>query len=169
MGGDEASKREFAEHTYPFYSSDLLFLKPMLTGLLTVYDHGLRASDRVGVIGIGGLGHLALQFGKAMGMEMVAFTSTDSKKEEAKGFGASEVIPTKGVKEFKDVKKLDHLIVTTSGLPDFALYAAPFSTIVRGDLPKADTSPFCNRRPRSSRLPSRWSRQASRTSPRSPS
>ena len=47
-----------------------------------------KAGDRVGVIGIGGLGHLALQFGKAMGCEMVAL-SRSAEKEEARGFGAA--------------------------------------------------------------------------------
>ena len=57
-----------------------------------------------------------------MGMEMVVFSRTDSKREEAMKFGAAEFHATQDVKEFTGVAKLDHLLVTTSMLPDFALF-----------------------------------------------
>jgi len=46
----------------------------------------------VGIIGIGGLGHLAIQFGKALGADIVAITRTKDKEAECKEFGASKVI-----------------------------------------------------------------------------
>ena len=81
------------------------------------------AGDRVGVVGIGGLGHLAIQFANKLGATVVAFSSTDSKREEALAFGASEFYATKGVTSFGEelVKKIDHLLITTSELPDFEL------------------------------------------------
>ena len=98
---------------------------PLTCGGITVwqplYEHGLRAGDRVGVIGVGGLGHLAIQFAAKMGMEVVVFSTTDSKRDEAMEFGAAEFHATKGLTEFKDVHKIDHLLITTSVLPDFKL------------------------------------------------
>ena len=88
-------------------------------GALSVYN--VRSTDRVGVIGVGGLGHLAIQFAAKMGCEVVVFSGTESKREEAIAFGAHEFYATKGVKEFKGIKKLNHLLVTTSELPDFNL------------------------------------------------
>lgn len=92
-------------------------------GALSVYN--VRSTDRVGVVGIGGLGHLAIQFAAKMGCEVVVFSGTESKKEEAFKFGATEFHTTKGVKEFKGIKKLNHLLITTSIQPDFGLYILP--------------------------------------------
>ena len=77
--------------------------------------------SRVGVVGIGGLGHLAIQYGQKMGYEMVVFSGTESKKAEALSFGAAEFHATKDVKQFEGVEPIDHLLITTSFLPDFEL------------------------------------------------
>ena len=47
---------------------------------------------KVGVIGVGGLGHLAIQFAKAMGCELTAISSTPEKEEEARKFGSDDFI-----------------------------------------------------------------------------
>jgi D-arabinose 1-dehydrogenase-like Zn-dependent alcohol dehydrogenase len=62
---------------------------------------GLRNADpkpgeRVAVLGIGGLGHLAIQFAKALGLEVFALTGTAAKKDEAKKLGATDVIVATG-------------------------------------------------------------------------
>ena len=71
---------------------------PLFCGGVTVFNpivqFGIRPTDRVGVIGIGGLGHLALKFLNAWGCEVYAFTSSDSKREEALKLGAHQVINT---------------------------------------------------------------------------
>ncbi|KAJ8096429.1 putative formaldehyde dehydrogenase AdhA [Lipomyces tetrasporus] len=104
---------------------------PLLCGGATVWGalvtsggRPVVAGDVVGVVGIGGLGHLAIQFAEKLGATVIAFSSTDSKREEALGFGASEFYATKGVTKFDEklVKKIDHLLITTSELPDFDLY-----------------------------------------------
>ena len=51
-------------------------------------------SSRVGVVGIGGLGHLALQFAKALGCEVTALSSSPGKEEEARAFGADHFLLT---------------------------------------------------------------------------
>ena len=56
--------------------------------------NGCGSGKKVGIIGIGGLGHLAVQFAKAMGAEVTAFTHQEDKVEDIKKMGASEVVVT---------------------------------------------------------------------------
>ncbi|KAL4879861.1 chaperonin 10-like protein [Aspergillus karnatakaensis] len=99
---------------------------PLMCGGSTVFSAmhvaGVKPTDRVGIIGIGGLGHLAIQFANKMGCHVVVFSGTDSKKDEATKLGAHEFHATKDAKELKVSHKLDHLIITTSSLPDWELY-----------------------------------------------
>ena len=76
----------------------------------------VKAGQRVGVVGIGGLGHLAIQFARHWGCEVVAFSGSEGKREEAFGLGASEFVVMNG-REVVLEKKLDHLLVTTSQHP----------------------------------------------------
>lgn len=55
-----------------------------------------RPGDRVAVLGIGGLGHLAIQYAKALGLEVFALTGTAAKRDEARQLGADEVIVASG-------------------------------------------------------------------------
>jgi len=101
---------------------------PLMCGGATVFNalylNGVKSTDVVGVIGVGGLGHLAIQFARKMGCEVVVFSGTDSKKEEAVRLGATEFYAVKGVKDLGSVvkRKIDHLLVTTSQPPDWKLY-----------------------------------------------
>ena len=69
---------------------------PLFCAGITVFNpfvkFGIRPTDRIAVLGIGGLGHLALQFGKAWGCHVTALTSSSSKTEEAMSLGAHAVI-----------------------------------------------------------------------------
>ena len=71
---------------------------PLLCGGITVFaplrELGIAPTARVGVIGIGGLGHMALKFCRAWGCEVTAFTTSASKEEEARAFGAHRVVTT---------------------------------------------------------------------------
>lgn len=71
---------------------------PLLCGGITVFaplsELNIPPTARVGVVGIGGLGHMALKFCKAWGCEVTAFTSSQSKAEEARAFGAHRVVST---------------------------------------------------------------------------
>jgi D-arabinose 1-dehydrogenase-like Zn-dependent alcohol dehydrogenase len=89
-----------------------------------IESYNIRPTDRVGVVGVGGLGHIAIQFLAKMGASVVVFSSTDSKREEAIRLGATEFYATKGVESF-EIAKLDHLLVTTSFIPDWKPYVAP--------------------------------------------
>ena len=86
-----------------------------------MYEHGLKAGDRIGIVGVGGLGHLAIMFANKMGMEAVVFSGTESKKQEAIEFGASEFYTTKGVTKFEGIEPVDCLLVTTAVLPELSL------------------------------------------------
>src|SRR5712691_9176684 len=71
---------------------------PLLCGGVTVFAPLARfakPTDRVGIIGIGGLGHMAVKFAAAYGCDVTAFTSSGSKFDEAKGFGANHVVCSK--------------------------------------------------------------------------
>ncbi|KAJ7628947.1 chaperonin 10-like protein [Roridomyces roridus] len=99
---------------------------PLMCGGATVFTiietYNIRPTDRVGVVGVGGLGHLAIQFLAKMGVRVVVFSNSHSKRAEALELGAAEFYPTEGVKELKIGAPLDHLIVTASFLPDWMLY-----------------------------------------------
>jgi D-arabinose 1-dehydrogenase-like Zn-dependent alcohol dehydrogenase len=99
---------------------------PLMCGGATVfaalYNTNTRPTDTVGIIGVGGLGHLAIAFAAKMGCRVVVFSSTDSKKEEAIRLGATEFYATKGKKELEIPHKLNTLLVTTSMQPDWHMY-----------------------------------------------
>ncbi|KAJ7260540.1 chaperonin 10-like protein [Mycena rebaudengoi] len=99
---------------------------PLMCGGATVFSvietYNIRPTDRVGVVGVGGLGHLAIQFLAKMGADVVVFSSTDSKHAEALNLGARAFYATAGVEKLNIGKQLDHLLVTTSFLPDWNLY-----------------------------------------------
>jgi alcohol/geraniol dehydrogenase (NADP+) len=77
-------------------SVDPISAGPLFCGGITVFNPliqlGIKPTDRVGVIGIGGLGHMAVMFLSKWGCEVTAFTSTDSKAEEAKAMGANRTV-----------------------------------------------------------------------------
>jgi hypothetical protein len=71
-----------------------------------------------------------------MGMEVVVFSGTDSKRDEAMKFGAAEFVATKGVKQFQGVQPNDHLLITTSFLPDFFTVSALRESLSVKRIPK---------------------------------
>lgn len=58
--------------------------------------YGMQPGDRVGVLGIGGMGHLAIKMAAAMGYHVVAFSGSGSKKADCLAFGAKEYYLTNG-------------------------------------------------------------------------
>jgi uncharacterized zinc-type alcohol dehydrogenase-like protein len=103
---------------------------PLFCGGLTVFspivDFDVRPTQRAGVIGIGGLGHMALKFLRAWGCEVTAFTSSASKADEARGFGAHNVVATNDPAALKKLAgSLDFILVTANVTLDWnALLAA---------------------------------------------
>lgn len=96
---------------------------PLLCGGITVYtplrEHGIGAHSRVGVIGVGGLGHLALQFARAMGAEVTAFSTSPDKETEARSMGAHRFVATRDPAALQAARgSLDFILSTvTADLP----------------------------------------------------
>jgi uncharacterized zinc-type alcohol dehydrogenase-like protein len=94
---------------------------PLLCGGITVYAPlellGIRPTSRVGVFGIGGLGHMALKFCRAWGCEVTAFTSSDSKAEEARAFGAHHVVSSRDSTAINALAGTLDLIIDTVNAP----------------------------------------------------
>jgi uncharacterized zinc-type alcohol dehydrogenase-like protein len=117
---------------------DSLSAAPLLCGGVTVYaplrNHGAQPSSRVGVIGIGGLGHLALQFARAFGSEVTAFSSTKEKEAEALSLGAHNFVNTRETTAIKKVaRSFDLILSTVSGdqeLHNFIDALRPKGTLV---------------------------------------
>jgi uncharacterized zinc-type alcohol dehydrogenase-like protein len=83
------------------------------TAFLPFVIHGIKPTDKVGVVGIGGLGHLAVKFARAWGCEVTAFTSSASKREEALLLGAHHTVSSVDMNELKSIAgTLDFLLVT---------------------------------------------------------
>jgi len=102
---------------------------PMFCGGITVFNPilqcGVLPTDRVAVIGIGGLGHLALKFLRAWGCEVVAFTSSDSKREEALQLGAHSTLNSRDKGDLKKASSsFDFILNTTNVALDWNTYIA---------------------------------------------
>jgi len=93
---------------------------PLLCGGITVFNplamYG-KPTDRVGIIGIGGLGHMAVKFAAAYGCHVTAFTTNHSKFDEARGFGASQVVSTKDSAAIKKIAGSINLLISTVNVP----------------------------------------------------
>lgn len=92
---------------------------PLFCGGITVFNPivqcGVQPTQRVGVIGIGGLGHLALQFLNKWGCEVVAFTSSDSKRQDALRLGAHDTVNSRDSAQMQKLAgSLDFILVTAN-------------------------------------------------------
>jgi uncharacterized zinc-type alcohol dehydrogenase-like protein len=100
---------------------------PLFCGGITVFNpiiqNAVRPTDRVGVVGIGGLGHMALQFLDHWGCDVTAFTSSPGKGEEAMKFGADRVVSSRDDAALADIaKSLDFILVTANAAMHWDLY-----------------------------------------------
>jgi len=100
---------------------------PLLCGGITVFNPiilaGVKATDRVGVIGIGGLGHMALKFLNKWGCEVIAFSSNPDKKRQILSMGASKVIDSRNPDELESIAgSLDFILNTTNVSLDWNAY-----------------------------------------------
>ena len=111
---------------------DLSKTGPLLCGGITVFSpmylSNIKPTDSVGVIGIGGLGHLAIKFLKHWGCEVIAFSSNSSKEAEILEMGASKVINSKDSKQLEMVSgKLKFILNTTNVSLDWNSYLSALS------------------------------------------
>jgi uncharacterized zinc-type alcohol dehydrogenase-like protein len=99
---------------------DLAEAGPLLCAGITVYSPlrrwGVSPGKRVAIVGMGGLGHLAVKLATALGAEVTVFTTSPDKIEDAKRFGAKDVVINRGGADFS---KFNHAF-------DFALDTVPY-------------------------------------------
>jgi len=116
---------------------------PLLCGGITVYtplrNHGVNPTSRVGIIGIGGLGHMALQFARAFGAHVTAFSTSANKEEEALRLGAHRFVNTRDSKGLKALTgHFDLILSTINADQDWSAYLnalRPTGTLVFVGLP----------------------------------
>jgi uncharacterized zinc-type alcohol dehydrogenase-like protein len=94
---------------------DLAAAAPLLCAGITTYSPlkhwNVGPGKKVGVVGIGGLGHVAIKIAKAMGAHVVAFTTSESKFAEAKRLGADEVVLSKDEQQMEAYRGKLHFIL----------------------------------------------------------
>jgi uncharacterized zinc-type alcohol dehydrogenase-like protein len=106
---------------------DIAKAGPLLCGGITVFNplvqFDVKPTDRVGIVGIGGLGHMALQFANKWGCDVTAFTSSASKADEAKAMGAHRIIDTHSEEQIaKAAGSFDFILVTVNVKLDWPAY-----------------------------------------------
>jgi uncharacterized zinc-type alcohol dehydrogenase-like protein len=106
---------------------DLAGTAPLLCAGITTYSPlrhwGVTKGKKVGVVGLGGLGHMGVKFAKAFGAHVVVFTTSPSKKEDALRLGADEVVVSRNADEMqKHAFSFDFILDTVSAEHDINAY-----------------------------------------------
>ena len=105
---------------------DLAGAAPILCAGITVYSPlkhwNAGKGKNVGIIGIGGLGHMAIKIAKAMGACVTVFTTSQAKADDAKRLGADSVILSKDAEQMKNCPKQDMILDTVSAKHDINTY-----------------------------------------------
>jgi alcohol dehydrogenase (NADP+) len=106
---------------------DLAATAPLLCAGITTYSPlkhwKIGPGKKVGIVGVGGLGHMGVKLAKAMGAEVVVFTTSNSKFEDAKRLGADDVILSKDNEQMKRYAgKLHFVLDCVSAQHDIDLY-----------------------------------------------
>jgi uncharacterized zinc-type alcohol dehydrogenase-like protein len=106
---------------------DLAATAPLLCAGITTYSPlrhwNVGAGQKVGVVGLGGLGHMAVKIAKAMGAEVIVFTTSPSKVEDARRLGADDVILSKDEAQMaRYAGRLHFVLDAVSAQHDINLY-----------------------------------------------
>ncbi len=126
MGG--YSTQIVTDEAYTLHVSDKLSLPavaPLLCAGITTYSPlkhwKAEKGSKIGVVGLGGLGHMALKFAASFGAEVTLFTTSKSKQADAERLGAHHVVITSN--PFKPLaNKLDFIVDTVSAPHDYSAY-----------------------------------------------
>ncbi len=96
---------------------DLAATAPLLCAGITTYSplhrHKVSKGQKVGIVGLGGLGHMGVKIAKALGAHVVVFTTSANKVEDALRLGADEVVNSKDAEEMKKHLNSFHFILDT--------------------------------------------------------
>jgi alcohol dehydrogenase (NADP+) len=106
---------------------DLAGTAPLLCAGITTYSPmrrwGVGKGKKVGVVGLGGLGHMAVKFAHALGAHVVVFTTSPNKKDDALRLGADEVVVSKDANEMeKHATSFDFILDAVSADHDINAY-----------------------------------------------
>ncbi len=106
---------------------DLAASAPLLCAGITTYSplrhHGVTKDQKVGVVGLGGLGHMGVKLAKAMGAHVVVFTTSLNKVEDALRLGADEVVNSKDDAAMKEhANSFDFILDTVGAKHDINVY-----------------------------------------------
>jgi alcohol dehydrogenase (NADP+) len=106
---------------------DLAGVAPLLCAGITTWSPlkhwGIGEGKKVGVVGLGGLGHMGVKFARALGAHVVVFTTTESKREDALRLGAHEVVNSRQHEEMmKHAGSFDFILDTVSADHDINAY-----------------------------------------------
>ena len=105
----------YALHVAP--TDNLAAVAPLLCAGITTYSPlahwKVGPGQRVGVVGLGGLGHMAVKIAKAMGAHVVLFTTSENKRDDALRLGADEVVISKDGAQMKAQANSLHFILNT--------------------------------------------------------
>jgi uncharacterized zinc-type alcohol dehydrogenase-like protein len=122
---------------------ELNYAAPILCAGITTYSplkhYKVGPGSKVAVVGLGGLGHMALKLAHAMGAEVTVLSHSDKKREDAEKFGANHYVNTSEPKAFEDNKaKFDLIVNTISVAIDLNTYLTllrPMGTMVNVGAP----------------------------------
>jgi len=100
---------------------------PLLCAGVTTYSplryFGVKAGDKLGVVGLGGLGHVGVKLGKAMGADVTVISRSAAKKEDALKMGADDFVLATKPEAFKsNNRRFDFVLDTVSGAHDYNSY-----------------------------------------------
>ena len=106
---------------------DLAGVAPLLCAGITTYSPmrhwGITKGQKVGVVGLGGLGHMGVKFAHAFGAHVVVFTTSPGKKEDALRLGADDVVVSRNADEMqKHAGSFDFILDTVSADHDINAY-----------------------------------------------
>jgi alcohol dehydrogenase (NADP+) len=106
---------------------DLAATAPLLCAGITTYSplhhHKVSKGQKVGIVGLGGLGHMGVKIAKAMGAHVVVFTTSANKVEDALRLGADEVVNSKNADEMtKHLNSFHFILDTVSASHDINAY-----------------------------------------------
>jgi alcohol dehydrogenase (NADP+) len=106
---------------------DLAGITPLLCAGITTYSPmrrwGMIKGKKVGIVGLGGLGHMGVKFAHALGAHVVVFTTSPKKKEDALRLGADEVVVSRNTDEMqKHARSFDFILDAVSADHDINAY-----------------------------------------------
>ncbi|WP_426712486.1 NAD(P)-dependent alcohol dehydrogenase [Cronobacter muytjensii] len=101
--------------------SQLAAVAPLLCAGITTYSPlrhwNIGPGKKVGIVGIGGLGHMGIKLAHAMGAQVVAFTTSESKRDAARALGADDVVVSRNADEMQAHAKSFDFILNTVAAP----------------------------------------------------